>query len=99
MSFSFEFYAHGKSHAMVALQAQQAPEIVKVFIISAISGLSEHSLLHIKAQGHLMNGDYNVSNCDIRVTPIKFWEEPAANRLKEQGMQATDGGRSATPSR
>lgn len=72
MSFSFDF--HAPTDAVSALLdthggAKHAPQCVKDFIRQAVSGLP-HDIVHVKADGHLFNKDYQVSSCKIEVTPV-----------------------------
>lgn len=69
MSFSFEFSATRKD-AVTLLDKQTAPECVKSFVAQALTGFEDVALVHVKAQGHLFNGDYQRSTAAIDVYEI-----------------------------
>lgn len=78
MSFSFEFYAKPSDVSGLLnndSSAKIAPECVKEFIQQAITNLPA-DLVHIKANGHLFKSDYQISNCNISVTPIMIKTAP-----------------------
>lgn len=69
MSFSFDFYISSKD-APELIEQQHAPECVKSFIRTALTGITA-DVVYVKAYGHLYNGqDYNFSNATIEVKPI-----------------------------
>lgn len=79
MSFSIEFYARSRAHALRQLEIynNSAPGPVVAFIKAAIENqtpLREGAtrIFYVKAHGHLCDrdGSYAVSNAEILVRPI-----------------------------
>ena len=79
MSFSIEFHARSRVHALRLLEVHKSsvPAPVFAFIQTAIAGqspLKEGATrsIHVKAHGHLCDSDgsYSVSNAEISVKPI-----------------------------
>lgn len=70
MSFSFEFVA-SVPDAKKIIEQEHAPHEVKLFIHQALRGCKIEGWVHIKANGHLYDGDYQTSTAVISVTP---WE-------------------------
>ena len=70
MSFSFDFKCVNATTAREVLKTQNAPEPVVAFVEKALEGIA--GPVHVREQGHLYNGDYNMSNCALHVEPITF---------------------------
>ena len=70
MSFSFDFKCVNAATAREVLKTQYCPGPVLAFIEKALEGIA--GPVHVRAQGHLYSGDYNMSNCALHVEPIMF---------------------------
>lgn len=69
MTFSFELYVKIED-APGVVEKQHAPECVKAFIRTALTGLVA-DVVYIKAYGHLYDGkSFNYSNAEIKVNPV-----------------------------
>lgn len=76
MSFSFEFVARSRAHAVKKLdRTTHIPEPVRDFITRALDNLpyaADTRVIMVKASGHLSTGnDYAVSSLNIEVRPIE----------------------------
>lgn len=81
MSFSLEFQAASADDAAKILgEETQLPDSIRAFIVQALQALPDGSGVSIKADGHLFNNDYQVSNATLMVRPVKMRvpKEPAA---------------------
>ena len=79
MSYSFEGYFRTKRSAVMALRDETHttfPNIVRLLVIEAVQALPDDlddRFIHIRAQGHQCNGDYERSSHDIVVEPLYFY--------------------------
>ena len=69
MSFNFEFYAD-QNDAVDIIGEQTAPESVKAFLVQGVSAFPPDTLVYVKANGHLFNGDYQRSNAELLVQEV-----------------------------
>jgi hypothetical protein len=59
------------------IQEQTAPDCVKEFLTQGVQAYPD-SAIHVKATGHLYNGDYKVSSGVLLVEEIAFQKPKAA---------------------
>lgn len=71
MSFNFEFVAVDGDAKDIIRDEITAPDCVKTFILSAMSGFPKGVLVHIKAYGHLDAGQFG-SNTTIEVKRLEI---------------------------
>ena len=73
MSYSFDFIAATKEVARNNAKKQHMPPLVLALVLDAIDGMQgpEATVIWVKGSGHQATKDsYNVSNHDIKVTPL-----------------------------
>lgn len=73
MSFAFEGTFTSAEVARKFIVKQACPGLVIEFIRAALGGIK--GAVHIKACGHLYNGDYQNSNCTIVVEGVNLISE------------------------
>lgn len=73
MSFAFEGTFTNAAVAYKFVVKQACPGLVIEFITAALRGVK--GAVHVKACGHLYNGDYQNSNCTIVVEGVNLISE------------------------
>lgn len=90
-SFSFDFLARDKSHALAIIESYRGrpsimvPACVLDFLEQGVKGLPEPktsdsvAAIKVSAQGHLCSGEgsYEVSSAQITITPMRYAPTPA----------------------
>lgn len=69
MSFNFEFVAEREDASQI-IGEEHAPEVVKEFLRAGLLAFKAGTLVHVKANGHLYNKDYQRSNGDLVVEQV-----------------------------
>ena len=69
MSFNFEFVAEREDASQI-IGEEHAPVVVKDFLRAGLLAFKPGSLVHVKANGHLFNNDYQKSTGELVVEQV-----------------------------
>lgn len=73
MSFNFDFIAT-RFNAQKLVVEENAPEVVKQFILQGLLAYGQDDLVRVKATGHLFNNDHQISNAELLVIKVTVRE-------------------------
>lgn len=69
MSFNFEFVAEREDASQI-IGEEHAPAMVKDFLRAGLAAFNPGTFVHVKANGHLFNNDYQRSNGELVVEQV-----------------------------